>query len=316
MKSSFLTIILSLIVSLSLNAQRSNKSFEKIIKKYDVASMLQTKSRQPEDFWRQLSKNHEGLSAYVKALARRKSSAVKAANDVAMALGLVESEYSRLYIFKNDTIDTYTREISNDIMGVDANKINIHIAYGEIPNAFCTPRGDIYIYTSLFDRIDYDWRMLYGICAHEIAHYYLKHTERQKWADEKRAKKNRILAGIAIGLNAAAEVTNAYVAGYSGYKYESHFAETCQNILSIAQYDNQMYHFKYSREEELEADIIAHRFLEFVGVDPAYYARALASLGNENDNYYSDWSDHPTIGYRVSLLTYLKEKYPLSNASE
>lgn len=316
MKNCILTIILSLIVSLSLNAQKSNKSFEKIIRKYDIASMLQTKSGRPEDFWRQLSKNHDGLSAYVKALAHRKRTAVKAANDVALALGLVESEYSHLYVYKDDTTATCTRKISNEIMGVDANKINIHIVYGETPNAFCTPRGDIYIYTSLFDRIDYNWRMLYGICAHEIAHYYLRHSERQKWADEKRARKNKILAGIAIGLNAAAEVTNAYVASYTGSKYEGHFAETCQNILYNAQYDNQMYHFKYSREEELEADIIAHRFLEFVGIDPSYYAMALYSLGTENDNYYSDWSDHPTISYRISFLNYLKEKYPLNNDSE
>lgn len=248
------------------------------------------------------------------ALARKRKTALKAEKDVAMALGLVESEYSHLYVYSGDTITNYIRELSKGIMGPDAYNIRLHIAYGETPNAFCTPRGDIYIYTSLLNCINYDRNMLYGICAHEVAHYYLRHSERQIWADEKRAKKNRIMAGIAIGLNAVADVANAYTAGYTGNTYESHFAETCQNILYSAQHDNQMYHFKYSREEEIEADIIAHRFMEFVGIDPSYYAKALNSLGTDNDAYYSNWSDHPTIGYRVSLLNYLTSKYPLDKA--
>lgn len=312
----WLFLFLGLMVSLPVFSQKKNREFEKLIRKYDVTSVLQTKNGKPEDFWRQLSQNHQGLLAYINALEHGKKTALKAENDISMALGLIEHEYNQLYVYTGDTIANYTREISEGILGIDANKIRIHIAYGSIPNAFCTPRGDIYIYTSLLERVDYDWRMLYGICAHEVAHYYLRHSARQKWADEKRAKKNRIMAGIAIGLNAVAEVTNAYVAGYTGNKYESHFAETYQNILYNAQYDNQMFHFKYSREEELEADIIAHRFLEFVGIDPTYYALALYSLGTENDNYYSDWSDHPTISYRVSFLNYLKDKYPLSNDSE
>lgn len=311
-----LSILFGLILSFPANAQKKNKDFEKMIRKYDITSILETKEGKPEDFWRQLSKNHEGLTAYAKALARGQKTALKAENDISMALGLVEDEYRHLYMYTGDTIAKYTREISSGILGVDAYNIRVHIAYGESPNAFCTPRGDIYIYTSLLDRIDFDWRMLYGICAHEVAHYYLRHSARQKWADEKRAKKNRIMAGIAIGLNAVADVANAYTAGYTGNTYESHLAESCQNILYSAQYDNQMFHFKYSREEEIEADIIAHRFLEFVGIDPTYYAQALYSLGTENDNFYDSWSDHPTISYRVSFLSYLNSKYPLRKEEE
>lgn len=312
MIKNILTLLLGLLISLSTLAQKKNREFEKLIKKYDVASILQTKNGRPEEFWRQLSKNHQGLLAYINALGHGKKTALNAEKDISMALGFVEKEYQQLYVYKGDTINNYTKYISEGVLGLDANNIRLHIAYGAFPNAFCTPHGDIYIYTSLLDCVDYDMKMLYGICAHEVAHYYLRHSARHKWADEKREKKNRIMAGIAIGLNAVADVANAYTSGYTGNTYESHFAETCQNILYSAQYDNQMFHFKYGREEELEADIIAHRFLEFIGIHPAYYMKALKSLGTGNDSFYSNWSDHPTINYRLAFLYYLGTKYPLN----
>ena len=307
-----LLIILSVLVCSGAFGQKKNRAYEKLIKKYDVAAILKTKEGNAEDFWRQLEHGHAGLLAYENALARRQKSALKAEGDISMALGLIDSQYRYLYVYTGDTIANYTRDIQSGLMGVDANRIRLHIAYGETPNAFCTPRGDIYIYTSLLNRIDYDWRMLFGICAHEVAHYYLRHSARQKWADRKREKKNQWMAGLAIGLSAVADGMAAYNAGYAGQKYESHLAETCQNILASAQIDNQMYHFKYSREEELEADIIAYRFLEFVGIDPGYYVKALSSLGTASDAFYSNWSDHPTIGYRTDFLSYLGRMYPLN----
>lgn len=61
-----LSILFGLILSFPANAQKKNKDFEKMIRKYDITSILETKEGKPEDFWRQLSKNHEGLTAYAK----------------------------------------------------------------------------------------------------------------------------------------------------------------------------------------------------------------------------------------------------------
>ena len=181
-------ISLCFFLTLSTFAQKKNRHFEKLIQKYDVATVLQTTSGSPEEFWHQLVRNHQGLADYTNALARKKKTALNAENDVMTALGLVESEYSHLYVYNDSIIDDYTSKVSEDVMGTDVHKIRLHIAYGKTPNAFCTPRGDIYIYAPLLDRIDYDYKMLYGICAHEVAHYYLRHTARQKWADEKHAR--------------------------------------------------------------------------------------------------------------------------------
>lgn len=294
-------------------AQDRDREYEKMIFRYDVAYIFSSSEGLPEDFWRQLERGHNGLLSFNKALTRGKKTALEAESDISRALGVVDNQYRYLYLYEGDTIKDFTHDIQEIVLGCDANRIRLHIAYGEVPNAFCTPRGDIYIYTTLLDRLDFDWRMLVGICAHEVAHYYLKHSARQIWADKKAERKNNILAGIAIGLTAVADVMSAYNAGYSGTQYQSPYTQTYQNILSSAQTDTQLFHFKYSRGEELEADIIAYRYLEYMGIDPYYYIKALYSLGNDGDAFYSDWSDHPSITYRINLLRYLGQYYPLKS---
>lgn len=65
------------------------------------------------------------------------------------------------------------------------------------------------------------------------------------------------------------------------------------------------YRYKYSREQEVEADIIAYRFLEYMGLGGENYINALRAIGYENDAYYDDTSSHPTTEFRVKLLEYL-----------
>lgn len=310
MNNRFWLAIVVLFVS-SLAFGQKNKDFEKIIKRYDMASVLQVKDAYPENFWTQLKQGHQGLQDFEKALSKKQKSAIRAVGDVDKALGLVDRQYQYLYLLTGDTVSNFTHSLQSELLGADSSQIHIHIVLGNEPNAFCTPRGDVYIYTSLLERIHYNIDLLYGICAHEAAHYFLRHSALQKWADRKREIRNNVLAGIAIGLNAVADGLAAYTAGYDGTKYESHIEETCQSILASAKNDNEWYHFKYSRMQELEADIVAVRFLEYIGIDPFAYMVALTYLKDEGEEFYSDWDDHPTIAYRTKFLAYLAKNYPL-----
>lgn len=306
-----LIICCSLFLSCFSVFSQMNRKYEKMIKKYDIAKLLTIYNGSPEDFWHQIEYNHSGLLAYKQALATKRKSALEAQSDVAFAMNLAYSKYADLYIFKDESATNYTKQVTEVVLGTEADRIRFRIAYGRFPNAFCTPRGDIYVYSSLLDCIDYDNKMLYGILAHEVAHYYLRHSVRQQWADKKKERKSKIWAGIAIGMSAVADGMAAYNAGYYGYNYESHLYETCQSILAASSYDNAMYHFKFSREQEIEADIVAYRFLEFIGVDPNLYVKALYLLGTDNDDFYSSWDDHPTISFRTNFLLYLGKNYPL-----
>lgn len=307
----YILLFLCFFLPACVNAQMKNNKYERLIKKYDIINLLVEKTGKPEVFWQQIESKHNGLLSYKKAISNRKKTAIDAQNEITKPLGIVRNGYSKLYKYDDSDTRNYLRQIAKELLGIYFFRVNINIVEGKEPNAFCTPSGDIYIYNSLLTQIDNNRNMLLGICAHEIAHYYLKHAIMEIWADKKKEKKNNFFAGIAIGLNAAAEIANAGMAGYTGKTYQSNFEKTYNNILSRAHYDNQMFHFKYSREHELEADIIAYRFLEYIGIDPNYYINALSSLGTEGDKFYNDWSDHPTISYRVDFLNYLGRMYPL-----
>ena len=68
--------------------------------------------------------------------------------------------------------------------------------------------------------------------------------------------------------------------------------------------------YKYSREQEIEADILAYRFLEFMGVSPEDYIKALENLVENNYELlkYTDdkFSDHPFIMHRINILRMLE----------
>jgi len=311
---SFFLLFLS---CLSLFPQnKTQKEYERIIQHYDILYSLNGEHGTANDFWKLLEDNHIGLGKFNRALAKGRRTALKAQADVKEALGVVENGYKALYTYDNDPdIKSYTSHIEDNCLGVDKTRVQIHIAYGESPNAFATPRGDIYLYSSLLKQLDYDEMMIAAVSAHEAAHYYLKHSVRQRWIDRKNERKNNIWAGVAIGLMVTAEVANAYASGYANpygrNRYDSQLAENIVDIISIAKYSSALSHFKYSREEELEADIVAYRFLEFIGEDPRIYMKALAALGLETDSFYNDWSDHPSINYRIGFLDYLGKHYPM-----
>ena len=291
----------------------NNRQYEGIIKKYDIAYLLPSSEGSAEDFWSSLENRHEGLYKYRKALAKKKKTAVEANYDLNMALARVEPRYSEFQYLNDAQAREFASRLNLIIEGNNSNRLHFHLIFGLYPNAFCTPRGHIYIYHTLVTTIEGDASLLVGICAHEAAHYYLRHSARHLWAQKKEERKNNILAGISVGLMAASETMNAYNAGYYGYNYNSNLPAYISTVLACAKYDNNLFYFKYGREQELEADIVAYRFLEYVGMDPMTYVRALMALGTDSDEYYDDWSDHPTISYRIGLLMYLGEHYPLKS---
>ena len=69
------------------------------------------------------------------------------------------------------------------------------------------------------------------------------------------------------------------------------------------------FQFKYSREQELEADLIAYRYCEIMGIGGYAYILALELLGDDFGSLKAEkQSDHPTIAYRVAFLKYIYEK--------
>lgn len=105
-----------------------------------------------------------------------------------------------------------------------------------------------------------------GYVAHEFAHGAFLHHIRGFYAEAKERRKNKLLGGITAGLNTIAAGANAYMAAVTGNECDNTpYIESNEKIENEIEISTLKYSFKYSREQEIEADLFAYRFLENLG---------------------------------------------------
>ena len=103
--------------------------------------------------------------------------------------------------------------------------------------------------------------------------------------------------------------TSIYSAG-NGVSFDQSFyddiAVTSTNLYRAIDASSFYFQFKYSREQELEADLTAYRFCEAIGLGGYAYIMSLQLL-RENDLYmkHDKTDDHPALAYRIAFLKWL-----------
>ena len=84
------------------------------------------------------------------------------------------------------------------------------------------------------------------------------------------------------------------------------YSSNNQAIINFFDNKSYFYGFKYSREQELEADLIAYRYLEAIGLGGYAMIMALEMLNDPSDNQEDiATNDHPTTQYRIEFLKYI-----------
>ena len=168
-------------------------------------------------------------------------------------------------------------------------------------NAYCTPDGHVNINYGLVKRLQQDPGMLCGVVAHEVCHYMYRHMLVHEYKSLKKEKQNVLGAAFSA---AGASMLNG-VAAAAG-KPNENADEEIQGFFDKAIEETELARYKYSREEEAEADIVAYRFLEWIGTDPGKMIEALERIntdylrsGDEKE------SDHPTTKFRIEMLKQL-----------
>lgn len=283
----------------SISFAQSNKS---ILSKNDILKYLPEKSDgNPGSFWNHaLNDNKEFLDLMDKILNKNGSSAKKARENIASALGETEAYYA-----KDATILAKLDSAKYDVLGNNSVSNSIHIYYLQYPetNAFCTPQTNVYVYSGLMDALpqEHIYVCFLGVLAHEFAHGLLHHALVHQYKIAKKEKQNELVADIATGLAAyhdsysRARGTESMVPDVKGYSNKIHI---------WARQETLRYQFKYSRDMEYQADIVAFRFLDWIGVGGEIYIEALQAMEDpfaDNDDY----SDHPSMSDRIALLKYM-----------
>jgi len=286
-----------------------NKTFEKLIKEYDVKEAIcGIEERSPVAFWNAVWQNNGRLAKLTKAVEKGTDAAIKAKRNLWEAHVLSEHHYSTLPLVEgwgrvSDTLyaDLGIRNVFKDV--------SIAFVIDDNYNAFTLPDGRIFIADTLILSDDFNYKNILGITAHEVAHFLLQHTFSNAYGTQCKLQTNQIVAGIASAVNVAANAYAQANGAVDGGSWDS-VEKTTISLFENAQNDALgRFKYKFSREQEIEADIIAYRFLEFVGYGGQHYIDALKTLNTVDEGMKADKdSTHPTTTFRIALLEYMKSK--------
>ena len=297
----------SLIIS---SAQPSD--IKKIINKYDIIRYTENIPRKdPAMFWKSIEDNNKRSQKLKKAVEKREKTMMEVCEGLLQAVN---------YMQKYDPVipgfDSLTYILANDLGITEvARRYPIRIIADNTFNASMDPIGQMRVNSGMLPHLSY--QELVAVCAHEAAHYYCDHVIDRAYRNEKKRKRNRMWADIGASLTVGAfAAAGSYSAGQG---YNSGLNPVIENSgIFFQAFKNEAdqasirYYFRYSREEELEADIIAYRFMEFMGYGTYNWISAMRKMQNILGDYNvkeDKHDDHPTTAFRIQLLTALQNGY-------
>lgn len=313
MKKIIVTIIFIFSIIL-VNAANVEKQYKKLIESFDIANEAKAlDSINPTSFWNKMIDNNELCIKFLKDIQKNKGAEKEAIEKT--------TQVPRFYPQYDETIVEYMQGFCDTLlmnMGIEDLQINcsLHLINSDEINAYTvlTEEGfAMCITTGLFTKKGVTYEILMGYVAHEFVHGALFHHIRVFYAQAKERRKNELIGGLAIGLNGLAAGLEAYnSAAYgippSGTDYDAVVAGIAEDIkISTIKYK-----FKYTREQEYEADLIAYRFLEHLGKGESFI-NGLRILGTSYDALYNEFSDHTTIRSRIDFLKYVQQHPELGN---
>lgn len=279
------------------------------IETYDIKSNLPSRLLSNQEYWEFLHKYGSSCCKLQDAYNKKRipKTLIKAATEINENADNMRYFLLQCYPYN---ISDYEVQLEKALFGSQNHISDFRIYPANDVNAFATPYGQIYLTDSLIIRFHFNENLILSVCAHEATHYESQHSLIAKWQQLEKERKNEIWGGIVAGLYAGAMVASGVtMAAYGANINNSYWENTTRATLGIIDaFDSNAYYFKfkYSREQEIEADISAYRFCEATGLGGYSYILALELLG-DNDFYLKvdKDDDHPATTYRILLLKYL-----------
>lgn len=293
--------------------RRIYDEFDQYIAKYDIKNAVKDISNEnPRAFWDALVDNSVDYRALGEAMNReRRPKTLDRAID---ELNSSKSELvRRLALCSPYAKSEFEEGLEGQLYGKVSPIYDFRVYPSDDVNAFATPYGQIYLTDAIVKRFNFNPSLLMGVCAHETTHYMCQHSLTSLWQSAEKTRKNEIWGGIAAGVSAIAMGAAGMYAASNGVSMEQDYwdniAKISTGLMDSFAEDAFLFKFKYSRNQEIESDIIAYRFCEWLGIGGYSYIMALQMLGDDDVYLRADsTSDHPTTTYRVLLLKYLFEK--------
>ena len=307
MKKTFLIILASVCISICYAQSHEAK---KMIKKFDASYLKDSKFRyNPTSFWNTILEKDKNVIAYNKAVEKNN----RTLNEAYGALLYLDNQSSGFEYITTSYNDIVSRLVDDlGIQGLVYNKPVKVIRDGSI-NASMDFKGQLRINEGCFTQLSYD--ELLAVCAHEMAHFACMHVIMSVWKIAKKQKSNRAWAGVGYSLAIGAMAASSVYAGGNGVD-TSGLNDLISNpniihyVQSYADESTRKYGYRYSRNEETEADIIAYRFMEQTGHGGNNVISLLRKLlyvyGDSPNGIYKD---HPSHSFRIEVISGIQNGY-------
>lgn len=223
--------------------------------------------------------------------------------------------FQPVILYKKQHYSEWDRSVERDLLGgYRWGSHEIYVGRFADYNACTTPDGLIVMDQTLLKDLTYPEQV--AVLAHEYAHYLLCHTYVSTLRRIKKRNRNKVWAEIGTGFIAFSDgLTNANNENYNKkygtnyQKIERDYGALARNFFAEMEFSSEKHSFMYSQEQEMQADFVAYRFLEWVGVGGKTMISALRKIRNHSGyQAYSQWSDHPTLDFRMATLNYVWNK--------
>ena len=306
--------VLLVITCLSLNLSfAQTKDVMKVINKFDVKEYVENiPQKNPTLFWMAIEDNNKNAQKLKAALDKRDKTLMEVCGYLLENVKVMQMYDPVVYGY-----DSITTRLSKDLgIGRITKSFPIRIIADNTFNASMDPIGQMRINQGTLRYLTYE--ELLAVCAHEAAHYYCDHTVDSFWKQEKKVKRNRMWADIGASLIVGAAAASGAYAGGNGADISGNTQLIENSGIFFEYFRNEAdqasvrYYFRYSRDQELEADILAYRFLEYMGYGTDHWISAMRKLLNLSGDYSTKagkHDDHPTVMYRLQILSAMKSGY-------
>lgn len=293
-----LFFVLFLMVPVEVSAL-SEKQCRKIAERVDVgAAVTGMAFDNPGQFWRAVVESNVELTKFNKNILKKGNVEIDTRGRMA-DLPKFDPEYDSSICTEYQTFcDSLFACLGADTVIAGC---SLHVVYSDSINTFSVPVGDnrfaICITLGLLARDGLTCEMLLGLVAREYVHAILRHNIRKFHALEKRRRDPR-WRGIWVDYSNLPIDMEAFL---------NSPADNPEYYIQFIDNRSLLYTFRYLPDQEYEADIVALRFMQAIGLQDSMIA-GVKLLGDRYDLNYRYWEEHPDVGSRVDVLNYVVEK--------
>ncbi len=279
------------------------RDLQKLLNRYDVAAIVDNVPKgDAGDFWNVIWNHNNQMQTMRNAIANG-SSAMKAGQN--RVESLMSSIYRYFDTFGYQSVDTLQADqlIANLGLDVDNSPFTLDIVPSTRANAFVTPEGNMFISKGMVTACGSSQSALVGIAAATFTHFLLWDTTWDAYCLE-RAAQTRGILGIALGIT---NIASTFIPGNVGniIDFTSGSGLIVVTAASIAAMGNDIaaVQFEYKPEQLMRADLVAYRYLQWIGADPVAYINLLSTLARTP--LYVDQIQ--VMAQRVELLRYVHD---------